>query len=65
MKTVKLTTVPNETIAAMVQGVLKSCGIDSYVKNMMAGLMQSDIFVFEDEYQTAKEILAESFPEYA
>lgn len=65
-KTVKLITCNTSVEAHILQGKLRSAGIDSVLHNenmsnlyggMIAAFTGVDIFVFEDEFERAREII--------
>lgn len=63
MRTVKLFSMPNQAMASMLQGILQGEGIDSYTKSNMIYDTKTDVFVYENAYTRAMEILKEGFPD--
>lgn len=70
MKTVFLVTLENRFQANILQDALKNDGIESFLTNDVLSSVfgnlsgfQIELFVFEEDYEKAMEILKEGFPE--
>lgn len=70
MKTVTLTTFKSDVRAHMLQDILKNEGIDSMLQGentaqVLAYIpgMEIQVLVFEKDYERAREILKNSFPD--
>lgn len=70
MKTVLLSTLDNNFQANILQDVLRNEGIESFLKNEVLSSVfgnipgfQIEIYVEEKDYEKAKEILKNGFPE--
>ena len=55
METILLSTADNNVQASLLQSALRNEGIESFLKN--------EIYVFESDYEKAKEVLKNGFPE--
>ena len=70
MKTVYLTTVVNGFQAHLLKDILSQEGIVSFTKNETIYSVYSipgmdiEVFVFEDDYERAREIYEKGFPPY-
>ena len=70
MKTIHLATVPNSFQAYLLKDILSQEGIVSFLKNETISSvynilgMEMEVFVFEDDYERAKEIYEKGFPNY-
>ena len=70
METILLSTADNNVQASLLQSALRNEGIESFLKNEhlstvfgnIAGF-QIEIYVFESDYEKAKEVLKNGFPE--
>lgn len=72
MDTVYLTTVKNESQAILIQGVLKSAGIESRLTNTTVSAIfgntpgfQIEVHVFQKDWEAAKALVAKEFPDLA
>lgn len=70
MKTVLLSALENSFQASVLRDVLSNEGIESFLRNeTLSGILgnipnfQIEIFVFEDDYEKASEILKNAFPQ--
>lgn len=70
MKTVLLSALENNFQASILRDVLSNEGIESFLRNeTLSGILgnipnfQIEIFVFEDDYEKASEILKNAFPQ--
>lgn len=70
MKTVLLSTLESNFQASILRDVLSNEGIESFLRNeTLSGILgnipnfQIEIFVFEDDYEKASEILKNAFPQ--
>lgn len=67
METVYLATLNDGFPAALLQDLLRNDGIESFLKNEIVSSVlpgiQREIYVMEKDYEKAKGILKEAFPE--
>lgn len=70
METILLSTVDNNVQASLLQSALRNEGIESFLKNEHLSTVfgnipgfQIEIYVFESDYEKAKEVLKNGFPE--
>ncbi|BEG98884.1 DUF2007 domain-containing protein [Bacteroides sedimenti] len=70
MKTVLLSALENSFQASVLRDVLSNEGIESFLRNeTLSGILgnipnfQIEIYVFEDDYEKASEILKNAFPQ--
>ena len=70
METILLSTVDNNVQASLLQSALRNEGIDSFLRNEHLSTVfgnipgfQIEIYVFESDYEKAKEVLKNGFPE--
>ena len=70
METILLSTADNNVQASLLQSALRNEGIESFLKNEHLSTVfgnipgfQIDLYVFESEYEKAKEVLKNGFPE--
>lgn len=70
METILLSTADNNVQASLLQSALRNEGIESFLKNEHLSTVfgnipgfQIEIYVFESDYEKAKEVLKNEFPE--
>lgn len=70
METILLSTADNNVQASLLQSALRNEGIESFLKNEHLSTIfgnipgfQIEIYVFESDYEKAKEVLKNGFPE--
>ena len=70
METILLSTEDNNVQASLLQSALRNEGIESFLKNEHLSTVfgnipgfQIEIYVFESDYEKAKEVLKNGFPE--
>ena len=70
METILLSTADNNVQASLLQSALRNEGIESFLKNEHLSTVfgnipgvQIEIYVFESDYEKAKEVLKNGFPE--
>ena len=70
METILLSTADNNVQASLSQSALRNEGIESFLKNEHLSTVfgnipgfQIEIYVFESDYEKAKEVLKNGFPE--
>ncbi|MCM0720909.1 DUF2007 domain-containing protein [Parabacteroides sp. W1-Q-101] len=70
METILLSTVDNNVQASLLQSALRNEGIESFLRNEHLSTVfgnipgfQIEIYVFESDYEKAKEVLKNGFPE--
>ena len=70
METILLSTADNNVQASLLQSALRNEGIASFLKNEHLSTVfgnipgfQIEIYVFESDYEKAKEVLKNGFPE--
>ena len=70
METILLSTADNYVQASLLQSALRNEGIESFLKNEHLSTVfgnipgfQIEIYVFESDYEKAKEVLKNGFPE--
>lgn len=70
METILLSTADNNVQASLLQSALRNEGIESFLKNKHLSTVfgnipgfQIEIYVFESDYEKAKEVLKNGFPE--
>ncbi|GGJ99083.1 MULTISPECIES: putative signal transducing protein [Parabacteroides] len=69
METVYLATLDNDFQATLLSDLLRNDGIESFLKNEIISSVlnipgfQIEIYVMEKDYEKAKEILTQAFPE--
>ena len=70
METILLLTADNNVQASLLQSALRNEGIESFLKNEHLSTVfgnipgfQIEIYVFESDYEKAKEVLKNGFPE--
>ena len=70
METIVLSTADNNVQASLLQSALRNEGIESFLKNEHLSTVfgnipgfQIEIYVFESDYEKAKEVLKNGFPE--
>lgn len=70
METILLSTADNNIQASLLQSALRNEGIESFLKNEHLSTVfgnipgfQIEIYVFESDYEKAKEVLKNGFPE--
>ena len=70
METLLLSTADNNVQASLLQSALRNEGIESFLKNEHLSTVfgnipgfQIEIYVFESDYEKAKEVLKNGFPE--
>ena len=70
METILLSTADNNVQASLLQSALRNEGIESFLKNEHLSTVfgnipgfQIEIYVFESDYDKAKEVLKNGFPE--
>ena len=70
METILLSTADNNVQASLLQSELRNEGIESFLKNEHLSTVfgnipgfQIEIYVFESDYEKAKEVLKNGFPE--
>ena len=70
METILLSTEDNNVQASLLQRALRNEGIESFLKNEHLSTVfgnipgfQIEIYVFESDYEKAKEVLKNGFPE--
>lgn len=69
METVYLATLDNDFQATLLSDLLRNDGIESFLKNEILSSVlnipgfQIEIYVMEKDYEKAKEILTQAFPE--
>ena len=70
METILLSTADNNVQASLLQSALRNEGIESFLKNEHLSTVfgnipgfQIEIYVFESNYEKAKEVLKNGFPE--
>ena len=70
METILLSTADNNVQASLLQSALRNEGIESFLKNEHLSTVfgnipgfQLEIYVFESDYEKAKEVLKNGFPE--
>lgn len=69
METVYLATLDNDFQATLLSDLLRNDGIESFLKNEIISSVlnipgfQIEIYVMEKDYEEAKEILTQAFPE--
>ena len=70
METILLSTVDNNLQASLLQSALRNEGIESFLRNEHLSTVfgnipgfQIEIYVFESDYEKAKEVLKNGFPE--
>ena len=70
MDTILLSTADNNVQASLLQSALRNEGIESFLKNEHLSTVfgnipgfQIEIYVFESDYEKAKEVLKNGFPE--
>ena len=70
METILLSTADNNVQASLLQSALRNEGIESFLKNEHLSTVfgnipgfQIEIYVFESDYEKAKEVLKNVFPE--
>lgn len=69
METVYLATLDNDFQATLLSDLLRNDGIESFLKNDIISSVlnipgfQIEIYVMEKDYEKAKEILTQAFPE--
>ena len=70
METILLSTADNNVQASLLQSALRNEGIESFLKNEQLSTVfgnipgfQIEIYVFESDYEKAKEVLKNGFPE--
>lgn len=69
METILLSTADNNVQASLLQSALRNEGIESFLKNEHLSTVfgnipgfQIEIYVFESDYEKAKEVLKNGFP---
>lgn len=70
METILLSTADNNVQASLLQSALRNEGIEPFLKNEHLSTVfgnipgfQIEIYVFESDYEKAKEVLKNGFPE--
>lgn len=70
METILLSTADNNVQASLLKSALRNEGIESFLKNEHLSTVfgnipgfQIEIYVFESDYEKAKEVLKNGFPE--
>ena len=70
METILLSTADNNVQASLLQSALRNEGIESFLKSEHLSTVfgnipgfQIEIYVFESDYEKAKEVLKNGFPE--
>ncbi|GKG75212.1 DUF2007 domain-containing protein [Parabacteroides sp. AM58-2XD] len=70
METILLSTADNNVQASLLQSALRNEGIESFLRNEHLSTVfgnipgfQIEIYVFESDYEKAKEVLKNGFPE--
>ena len=70
METILLSTVDNNVQASLLQSALRNEGTDPFLRNEHLSTVfgnipgfQIEIYVFESDYEKAKEVLKNGFPE--
>ena len=70
METILLSTADNNVQASLLQSAFRNEGIESFLKNEHLSTVfgnipgfQIEIYVFESDYEKAKEVLKNGFPE--
>lgn len=70
METILLSTADNNVQASLLQSALRNEGIETFLKNEHLSTVfgnipgfQIEIYVFESDYEKAKEVLKNGFPE--
>ena len=70
METILLLTADNNVQASLLQSALRNEGIESFLRNEHLSTVfgnipgfQIEIYVFESDYEKAKEVLKNGFPE--
>ena len=67
METIYLATLNDGFPVALLQDLLRNDGIESFLKNEIVSSVlpgfQREIYVMEEDYEKAKEILKQEFPE--
>ena len=70
METILLSTADNNVQASLLQSALRNEGIEAFLKNEHLSTVfgnipgfQIEIYVFESDYEKAKEVLKNGFPE--
>lgn len=70
METILLSTADNNVQASLLQSALRNEGIESFLKNEHLSTVfgnipgfQIEVYVFESDYEKAKEVLKNGFPE--
>ena len=70
METILLSTADNNVQASLLQSALRNEGIESFLNNEHLSTVfgnipgfQIEIYVFESDYEKAKEVLKNGFPE--
>ena len=70
METILVSTADNNVQASLLQSALRNEGIESFLKNEHLSTVfgnipgfQIEIYVFESDYEKAKEVLKNGFPE--
>ena len=70
METILLSTADNNVQASLLQSALRNEGLESFLRNEHLSTVfgnipgfQIEIYVFESDYEKAKEVLKNGFPE--
>ena len=70
METILLSTADNNVQASLLQSALRNEGIESFLRNEHLSTVfgnipgfQIEIYIFESDYEKAKEVLKNGFPE--